>query len=289
MAFTIPTVMQAASVDDAFDNIQFQIVEAYYVGDHDMVAELFSVLFELLVLGSLGGGFSGSGDDLEIETDRATDIEHDEAELHADLDWDGADRAYVWFEYGEDRDNLEWETSRESVDDDDDEVSVMVYDLDEDERYYFRAVAEDRDTDRMYYGDIESFYTDDRNGSRDEEPNVDTDGVDDVTDDSARLYGSVDMNDYRNGIVFFVWGEDEDQVEDVDRDYDQYSDVDEDGDDLQKQRMDSDLDGRSDYELQLYGLDDNSQIYYRLCVEYEDENDDETVTCGSVEDFRTDD
>ena len=97
------------------------------------------------------------------------------------------------------------------------------------------------------------------------------------------------MNDFRNGIVFFVWGEDEDQVDDIERDYDSYSDVDEDGDDLRKERVDSDLDGRASYRLDIRGLDDDTEYYFAICVEYEDEDDDEVLACGSTEEFETDD
>ena len=282
-----PFAASASSVDDAFDQLQGQIVNAYYDGDETLVAELFSVLFELLVFGNAISNYS-SQDDIEVETVKATNIEEDEARLHADIDWEDADRGYAWFEYGEDEDDLDEESSRKSVDDDDDDFSITIDDLDEDERYYFRAVVEDRDTDDIYYGDIESFRTDDDGRGDDDEPELDTEDADDIEDDSAELNGSVDMNDFKNGIVFFVWGEDEDQVKDVE-DEDQYNDIDEDSEDLQKARVDLDLDGDDDYSYDIKHLDDDTRIYYTICVEYEDEDDDEVIDCGSVEDFRTDD
>ena len=281
----LPMATSADSVDRAFDDIQSQIVQAYYRGDSDLIAELFSVLFELIIIGNLTTTSDSSGSNLEVETDRATNIQEDEATLNADLEWEGASRGYAWFEYGEEEDDLDQETSRKSVDDDDDDFRIVVDDLDEDERYYFRAVVEDRDTEKIYYGETENFRTDDDSRSRDDEPDLETEEAEEIEDDSAELRGSVDMNDFRNGLVFFVWGEDEDMVEDVE-DEDEYRDVDEDGRDLQKARVDFDLDDRDDYSLDIRNLDEGTRIYYTICVEYEDD-DDETINCGSVEVFRT--
>ena len=97
------------------------------------------------------------------------------------------------------------------------------------------------------------------------------------------------MNDFRNGEVFFVWGEDEDQVSDIEDDYDEYDDVEEDGDDLQRFLIDRDLDDKGNYFVVIGGLDDDTDIYFTLCVGYEDEDSDMVIDCASVKDFRTDD
>lgn len=131
-----------------------------------------------------------------------------------------------------------------------------------------------------YYGSSSS--------SHDDTPTVDTKSARNITDDSAQLRGEVDMEDFRNGRVFFVYGEDKNDVEDVE-DEDSYNDVDEQGDDLQKVLIESDLDGDEEYSRTVYGLDDDTRIYFRICVEYEDNDDDDTLECGSVENFRTDD
>ena len=403
-----PGLTMANSFEQALQQVQIDLLQAYYIGDEQLVSELFSVMFELLTIQQLNPTDSSGGsdqsssssshdDDIDVETRSATDIEGDEATLRARVDWDDADRGYAWFEYGEDDDDLDERTNKKNIDDDDDDYSITIDDLDEDEKYYFQAVVEDRDTGERYYGDIEDFRADEDGGSSnsgdgdvktlsaddvtedsavlrgevtegddieswfafskndstpscsansqredpdgddeydedeifeleiddldedekyyfraciededndvvsgsiksfttdedddEEQPDVDTKDADDVTDEEAELNGTVDMNDFRNGLVFYVWGEDEGQIEDVE-DEDQYKDVDEDGDDLQKQKMDSDLDDKSNYVLDLEGLDDDTRYYYTLCVEYEDEDDDETILCGSVEDFRTDD
>ena len=288
VACLLPTVSMAQStIDDAVAVVQQQIIAAYYAGDQQQVAELFTVLLEIIWMGGFDGGSHHGDDNIEIETRDATNIEEDEAVLRADIEWNDADRGYIWFEYGEDRDDLDWSTGRASVDDDDDDYRRRIDDLDEDERYYFRAVIKDRDSGKVYYGDIESFYTeDDRNN---DEVEIDLDHADDVTDDSAELSGSVDMNDFRNGIVFFVWGEDEDQVEDIADDYTQYQDIDEDGDDLQVYRIDRDLDGRGNYTLEINGLDDETEHHFSLCVEYEDEDNDEIIVCADTKEFETED
>lgn len=124
--------------------------------------------------------------------------------------------------------------------------------------------------------------------SNDDEPEVETLAARDIEDDRAELRGEVDMNDFNNGLVFFVYGEDEDQVDDIADDYDEYRDIDEDGDDLQKVTVDSDLDGDSTYYADLRSLDDDTEYYFQICVEYEDEDDDPVIECGGTEDFETD-
>lgn len=227
---------------------------------------------------------------IDIYTDSATDIEDDEARLRGEVDFNSSDYAYVWFEYGEDEDDLYDDTPhiRLDEDDDDEEFDVRVTNLDDDTEYFFRAVGEDEDGVRDY-GSIEDFTTDD-NGhyNNDDEPDATTRSATDIDDDSATLRGDVDMNDFNNGVVFFVYGEDEAQIDDVENDYDSYNDVDEDGDDLQKVRVDSDLDGDESYDEDIYGLDDNTDYYFALCVEYEDDDGDDVLACGSTLDFETD-
>ncbi len=100
---------------------------------------------------------------IDVETLSATNIRDDEAKLRGELDLDGEDEALVWFEYGEDDDDLDDRTAKRRVTDsrgDDVSFTATIEDLDEDEKYYFRAVAEDEDGDREY-GRIRSFTTDD--------------------------------------------------------------------------------------------------------------------------------
>lgn len=237
-------------------------------------------------------GVSTSGNSaVDIETLDPTVITDDEARVFGEIDLNGVSYATVWFEYGESR-NFGERTNSARIDRFDTNIfRVDLEDLDEDEKYYYRAVARDQ-FGRMAYGDTETFETRDDNGRRsrnnDDEPDVKTDRARNITDYSAELSGEVDMNDFNNGIVFFVYGEDEDQVEDISDDYDEYRDIDEDGDDLQKIRVDTDLDSDEEYERTIGGLDDDTEYFFSICVEFEDEDDDETIICGDVEDFETD-
>lgn len=233
-------------------------------------------------------GYQSSGSEVEVET-RYASYSGDDVDLYGSVDLNRSDYAYVWFEYGED-DDMDEETSDKKVTRDSSfKVSLDVDDLDDDEVYYYRAVAKDDEGDRDY-GAIRSFYVSDGGSSsshNDDEPDVTTDDAEDIEDDEAELHGEVDMNDFNNGYVFFVYGEDEDQVEDVE-DEDEYRDIDEDGDDLQKVVVDTDLDGSRSYWRRVTGLDDDTDHYFRMCVEYEDDDDDETLECGKVEHFETD-
>lgn len=221
--------------------------------------------------------------EVDVSTRSAIDIDTDEAKLRGYLDLNDSDEAEVWFEYGTSRSDLDDDTNEKTLDENDD-FSMTIDDLDEDTRYYFRAVAEDEDGERDY-GSILSFVTGDGD---DDEPTATTYSATNIDEDSARLRGYVNMNDFNNGEVFFVYGENEDEIDDVESDFDSYSDVDEDGDDLQKERVDSDLDSSESYTETVTGLDDNTDIYYRICVGYEDEDDDKVLECGQVRNFETD-
>jgi hypothetical protein len=117
---------------------------------------------------------------------------------------------------------------------------------------------------------------------------VTTEEADDVDEDSAKLEGDIEMNDYENGIAFFVYGEDEDEIDDVENE-DEYRDVESDGDDIQKILLSSNLDDDRSFTARLNSLDEDTDYYFRICVEYDDEDDDETLVCGDVENFTTED
>lgn len=202
----------------------------------------------------------------------------------------------AWFEYGPTY-AMQYSTPMTSV-----SAGRTFYgvadDIDRYRTYYYRAVTQNRSGSysessvRTFMVTSGSNYDDDRDW-RDEDdededrPEVTTDEADDVEDDRAELRGEVDMRDAEDGIVFFVYGEDEDMVEDVANE-DQYSDIDTDGDDLRIVRVDSSFDGEDDFYAVVTGLDDNTDHFFRLCVEYEDEDNDERLECGDVETFETD-
>jgi len=234
-----------------------------------------------------------SDSEVEVDTQSATDIRDDSARVRGVVsDFDRSDYADVWFEYGRTSSDLDMRTPITRIDEDDDEdFDFRLVGLRDDQRYYFRAVAEDDDEEKAY-GSIEDFQTDDDryydDDRNDDEPDVSVQSAYDIDDDSARFEGEVDMNDFENGEVFFVYGTDEDQIDDLEDDYESYYDVDEDGDYLQKFRLDSNLDRDSNYQMHVTGLDDNTDYYYRLCVGYEDEDGDDVLKCSSTRDFETD-
>jgi len=227
--------------------------------------------------------------DVDVET-VDVDVEgDDEATFYGEVDIDDADYVHVWFIYGTDSD-LDEETEDIKLTDDDD-FEIDVDDLEEDERYFVRAVAEDP-SGHLTYGEIIAFTTgdedDDDDDNNDEDvPEVETGDAENIDEDSAELHGEVDMNDFEDGLVFMIYGEDEDAVDEVE-DENAYSDVDEDGDDLQKVQLFSSIDGSRSFWVSIFGLDEDTEYFYRACVEYEDEDDDEALECGSVESFATD-
>lgn len=251
----------------------------------DRIRELLELIEELRAL-LRNRDTDTNRSDIDVVTAHATDISEDEAQLHGSLDLRNEDSAEAWFEYGTSRFSLEEKTPKQTLDDDED-FEQAVDGLADNTLYYFRAVAEEEDGD-IDRGSLLNFRTDDDgNDEDDEKPNADTEEALNITEDEADLNGSVDMNDFENGRVFFIIGEDEDQIDDIEDEFDSYDDVDEDGDDLRKALVDSDLDGSEQYSYDVDSLDSGTEHFFSICVEFEDD-DDEELTCGDVEDFTTD-
>ncbi len=237
--------------------------------------------------------------EVRVSTRSADDVEDDEATLRGQVDFGVSDEAVVYFQWGTARNRLNQETPNIVLDDSDDEdFRARIDDLDEDRTYYFRAVAEDEDGRRDYGNtlslrsdddyDNDDDWDDDDDNDNNEEPDVETRGASSIRTSSAELRGEVDMNDYENGYVFLVYGEDEDLIDAVTDDYDQYADIDTAGDDLQKTGIYSGLDNSRSFFTIVGGLDEDTDIFYAYCVEYEDDDNDEVITCGDTESFTTD-
>lgn len=264
---------------------------AYSYSDSARLAELQAMIIRLqaelarLQAGHYYGGTT-SGSNVEVLKNGSVELQGVAGGTS------GSVRA--WFEYGPTY-SMQYSTPMTTV-----SAGRTFYgvadDIDRNHTYYYRAVTEDRRGDiaesvtRSFVVTTGSNYNDDRDW-RDEDdedrPEVTTDDADDVEDDRAELRGEVDMQDAEDGIVFFVYGEDEDQVEDA-ADEDRYSDIDTDGDDLRKVKVASNFDDEDDFYAVVTGLDDNTDHYFRICVEYEDEDNDERLECGDVESFETD-
>lgn len=227
--------------------------------------------------------------DVQISTLSAIEIELDEAVLRGSVvDFNDSSYADVWFEYGTESNELNEDTLTMRIDDNyNGNFSRRVTGLDEDTRYYFRAVGESDINDRDY-GLIRNFRTDSDSSNQDDDPTVTTLSATSVSDEDATLRGSVDMHDFDNGIVFFVYGESESMVEEVDTDFGTYDEVDEDSYDLEKVRVHTDLDTSGTFTLNVSGLHDDEEHYFRICVEYEDKDDDDVLECGGVRTFKTD-
>jgi uncharacterized repeat protein (TIGR01451 family) len=125
----------------------------------------------------------------------------------------------------------------------------------------------------------------DDNNDDEEIPEADTGSVSNIDGDSAKIKGSVDMNDFDSGVVFFVYGQDEDQIGDVQDDYSTYNSVDEDDENLQKERVDTDLDGDESYSLEISNLEQDEDYFYSICVQYKNSDNDYELVCGDVKDF----
>ncbi len=95
-----------------------------------------------------------------VDTHKATEIEDTTAVLRGEVSLFGEATADAWFEYGQDEDFLDQKTRKQSVRTVYDRpVRISVSRLEEDERYYFRIVALDRDGN-AYYGSVFQFRTD---------------------------------------------------------------------------------------------------------------------------------
>jgi hypothetical protein len=221
-----------------------------------------------------------------VSTLSARTVDDDSALVRGAIDLQGADEVSVYFEFGTSRNNLNRATRSLFLDGGNSEdFSSTIHGLSSNEVYYYRAVAKDHYGNKSY-GAIESFETMGRYRNGGGEPIVDTERADSVSRNHAELSGSVDMNDFDNGRVFFVFGEDEQQIDSIEHDYDTYADIDEDGDNLQKESVDSSLDTQNDYRLNVYSLRGNTDYFYALCVEYRDGS--AVITCGATESFTTD-
>jgi hypothetical protein len=86
--------------------------------------------------------------------------------------------------------------------------------------------------------------------------------------------------------VFFIYGEDRADIMNA-KDRSRYSSIRTRGDDLQKVRVDSDLDREGTYVVEIDDLDLETFIYYAIGVEYDNVDRDEEIILGSIHNFKT--
>jgi uncharacterized repeat protein (TIGR01451 family) len=150
----------------------------------------------------------------EVTTDSANSISNTSATLNGELeDLGGDDEADVWFEYSDDRDEVEDDdgekTDREDMDDEDD-FSDRITGLRSNTTYYYRAVA--RNSEGTDYGSIRSFRTTGgsvvSNGCTSGfcAPQAITTLATSIGNNSARLNGLGIINDNAQTNAYFEWG-----------------------------------------------------------------------------------
>jgi hypothetical protein len=271
--------------------------QAYYTTAND--AQIAQLKAQIIYLQSILAAMLGNTSNINtgiITTGSVSNEGNGDVEFSGEVDPESSSSVKVWFEYGSSY-ALPYSTPMMSMSTGGSKRSftATATDFNSYTNYYYRAVVEDHDGD-VFEGAIRSFTlsgswsndNDDNDYNLDDDaPEVNTDDADDVDENSATLTGDVDMNDYEDGKVFIVYGEDEDAVTDVE-DENEYYDINTDGDDLRKSIVDSNLDDDEDYEVTVTGLDDDTDHFYRFCVEFEDDENDEMLICGDVEEFQTD-
>ncbi|MBI5139767.1 DUF11 domain-containing protein [Candidatus Nomurabacteria bacterium] len=198
----------------------------------------------------------------EVTTKSATSINKSSATLNGRVDGNGSPTR-AWFEWGEDRDDLDEKTSERSTGSGINDFEIHISGLDEDTTYYFRAVAENDEGDD--FGSIFSFRTDedDDNNNNDDEPEVTTKSATSISRSSATLNGRVDGNGSSTK-SWFEWGTSR-------------NDLDE---ETSKRSTGS---GTDTFESRISGLRDNTTYYFRAVAENREGDD-----FGSILSFRTD-
>ena len=120
-------------------------------------------------------------------------------------------------------------------------------------------------------------------------PHVITGSVSDIGTTSANIFGWVsNFNSSENVDAFFVFGTDDEVIEDIPDIYDSYNEIIENGQSLRKvfygelfYVVDSEFDSI------ITELDDNTHYYYSACIEFLDENNAPNLVCGNDESFVT--
>jgi len=154
--------------------------------------------------------------------------------------------------------------------------------------YYYQAcITVDG---QVYGGRVKQFTTSNNGGTNDGDPEADTQTESDVTTTSATLKGRIKMNNVNNGIVFYVYGQDQSSIDSADTDYHSYDEANNNGngDDFQVVLVNNnnDEDGWITFSKNVTNLDTNEMYYYQICVEHAASGSDELV-CGGIESFKT--
>lgn len=241
----------------------------------------------------------------QISSSKAINITGYTAELEGSVSMNDGLSGIAFFVYGEDENlirSVDKENQRYSdVKEDDEflqktrlatnllgrsEFTRQIDDLDLGTEYYFRICVEyDGEKNGLKCSSARSFTTDRRD--LDDIPSVLT-GLSAVSGNTVKLSGSVNMLDFSDGLVFFVYGTDFDSINEV-HEKDSFSRIRQSSDALQRVSVDNDHDGKNDFTRSFSDLKQNTSYYYRLCVEYENEDengrDKPFLSCGAVKVF----
>lgn len=168
------------------------------------------------------------------------------------------------------------------------EYEYKIDDLDRGTKYYYRICVEyDGERDGLVCSSVRNFTTDSRD--RSSIPFAETKTPVRVGN-QIRLGGLIEMNDFFDGIAFFAFGTDETKINNVSSS-NSFSGIRQYGDELQRILLDSDADGNNDYSKTLDYLKSGTKYFYRICVEYEAEDErnrvDTFLRCGLVKSFTT--
>jgi len=215
---------------------------------------------------------TNNNDDVEISTLSASSVDEDSARLNGRID--EGDNQEVWFAFDENDSTPSCSQSSQRVNvsgtyDDGDNFSKTVTNLDENEKYYFRACTLDEDGD-VLSGNIREFVTDeedDNNNNRDD-AGVDTQSPSSIDEDSARLNGRVTEGD--NVEVWFAFSRTDSTPSCT----------------LSSQRINvsGSYDDGDNFSKTVTNLSQNTKYYYRACA-LGDNGDTET---GTIREFVTD-
>jgi hypothetical protein len=224
---------------------------------------------------------------VQLETLSPLSVDRTVVELQAEVDKGSSKFAETWFQYGKNK-QLNKKTQTEEITATRRlKISDKIFNLEPDTKYSYRVVVEDQKGNRQY-GKTRTLFTPDSamTVSFTGRPLVETEGVEEIRSTSAELKGFVSMNDYEDGLLFFVYGTSLRDINDVE-DYDTYEEVRVVRGEMNKAKTrDRELfNGRDVVRLRVSGLQRATKNYYRVCVEYRDGGD--AIRCGDSQSFVT--
>ncbi len=167
------------------------------------------------------------------------------------------------------------------------EINTTITDLEKRTEYFYLACVEyDGEHDGLTCTSVRSFETDAKDHS--DKPLVTTGGVK-VSGNTASLSGVAAMGDFRGGLIFVVYGTDSELIGEVEES-NRFVNISQRQDLIQKVLVaDSGLFGEKKYQKSVTTFLPNEIYYYRFCVEYEDEDEDNrlesVLSCGAVKSF----